>query len=149
MLCDFRTTQRGQESPTIHLGVRPTRGNITDASQLAIEPKITRKRPPGHAHHSRLSWVEQRWAAQRGQTLHHNIFCQPHLEKGKCRTNGFYLVGERAGPQASRVEVVLHLGSLDQLVSRPCFPLGATLRSQEIWESAHGPDLKVVSSLQP
>ena len=106
-------------------------------------------RPPGHAHHSRLSWVEQRWAAQRGQILHHNILCQPHLEKGKCRTNGFYLVGERAGPQASRVEVVLHLGSLDQLVSRPCFPLGATLRSQEIWESAHGPDLKVVSSLQP
>ena len=49
MLCDFRTTQRGQESPTIHLGIRPTRGNITDASQLAIEPKITRKRPPGYA----------------------------------------------------------------------------------------------------
>ena len=79
-------------------------------------------RPPAHAHHSRLSWVEQRWAAQRGQTLYHNILRQPHLEKGKCRTNGFYLVAERAGPQASRVEVVLHLGAWTSWSAGLAFP---------------------------
>lgn len=37
------------------------------------------------------------------ESLQYNILFQPHPEKGNCRTNGFYLVSERARLQASRV----------------------------------------------
>lgn len=43
MLCDLRG---GQESSTIHLEIRPTRGNATNASQLATVPKTARKNLP-------------------------------------------------------------------------------------------------------
>ena len=49
MPCDLRTTQGGRESSTILLEVRPTRGNASNASQLATEPKIARKSTLRHA----------------------------------------------------------------------------------------------------
>lgn len=54
MPCNLRTTQRDWESPTIHLEVSPTRGNATNASQLATRCKsfcsfFARKSHPVHA----------------------------------------------------------------------------------------------------
>lgn len=46
MLCDLRGAKK---SSTIHLEIRPTKGNATNASQLATGPKIARKSSPGHA----------------------------------------------------------------------------------------------------
>ena len=48
MLCDLRGAKK---SSTIHLEIRPTKGNATNASQLATVPKTARKNlpTPGYA----------------------------------------------------------------------------------------------------
>ena len=47
--CSPRTTQGGHGSLTIHLEVKPARGNASNVSQLATGPKSAKKNPLVHA----------------------------------------------------------------------------------------------------